>query len=136
MPPVITRCEYLPENFLAYDVASGCGAPLASPSRVIVAAQMRDDHPIARRRQQRRDIDIAMDVVGPAVQENDHGTIGGAGFGVADIEDGGIDLLQRPERGVRSRLGRGIAGLRAGEPSVTSSAPVSATAAAPNKRRR
>jgi hypothetical protein len=39
-----------------------------------------------------------VDVVGPAVQENDRRTGGGTGFGVADIENAGIDLLQRCER--------------------------------------
>ena len=73
-------------------------------ARRAVAAQIRDDHPVARRRQQRRDIDIAVDVVGPAVQKNDRRAIGGAGLGVADIQDAGIDLLQRAERRVRPRL--------------------------------
>jgi hypothetical protein len=35
-PPVTTRCAYLPTNLPAYALASGCGAPLASPSSVIV----------------------------------------------------------------------------------------------------
>src|SRR5207247_8591835 len=36
MPPSIVRCEYGPENFAAYALGSGWGAPLASPSSVIV----------------------------------------------------------------------------------------------------
>src|SRR5918993_5197691 len=36
--------------------------------RRVVAAQIRDDRPVARLRQQRRYLDIAMNVVGPAVQ--------------------------------------------------------------------
>lgn len=40
MPPSITRCSYLPENFFAYELASGWGAPLASPSSVIVGTAM------------------------------------------------------------------------------------------------
>ena len=36
MPPVRSRCAYLPENFLAYVAGSGWGAPLASPSSVMV----------------------------------------------------------------------------------------------------
>jgi hypothetical protein len=35
MPPVIVRCSYLQENLFAYARGSACGAPLASPSRVI-----------------------------------------------------------------------------------------------------
>ena len=51
-------------------------------ARRAVAAQIRDDHAVARRRQQRRDIDKAVDVVGPAVQQDDRRAIGGAGLGV------------------------------------------------------
>ena len=40
MPPVRSRCAYLPENLLAYDAGSGWGAPLASPSKVIVGTVM------------------------------------------------------------------------------------------------
>src|SRR6185437_11229108 len=35
-PPVMSRCAYRPENFFAYAPGSRCGAPLASPSRIIV----------------------------------------------------------------------------------------------------
>ena len=38
------------------------------------------------------------------MQKNDRRAIGGTGFGVGDIQDAGIDLLQRTERRVRSRL--------------------------------
>ena len=62
-----------------------------------VAAQIRDDHPVARLRQQRRNIGIAVNVVGPAVEKNDRRTIGGTGFGISNIEDAGIDLLERAE---------------------------------------
>jgi hypothetical protein len=72
-----------------------------------MAAQVRDDHPVAGRRQRRSDIDIAVNVVGPAVQKNDRTTAGGAGFGISDVEHAGIDLLERAERRVRSRLDRG-----------------------------
>jgi hypothetical protein len=79
-----------------------------------MAAQMRDDHPVAGRRQQRGDIDKAVNIVGPAVQKDDNRTIGGAGLGIADIQDAGIDLLQWTEGRVRPRLYRGwnhLAGL-------------------------
>ena len=36
MPPEISRCEYLPDELLGVGAGSGCGAPLASPSIVIV----------------------------------------------------------------------------------------------------
>src|ERR671911_2205598 len=58
-----------------------------------MAAQMRHDHPVARRRQQRRDIDEAVNIVGPAVQKNYRRTIGGAAFSVSNIQDAGIDLF-------------------------------------------
>ena len=41
------------------------------------------------------------------MQKNDRRTIGGAGFGIADTQNAGIDLLQRAEGRVRSRLDRG-----------------------------
>src|SRR5258705_12639476 len=59
---------------------------------------------IARRRQQRRDVDIAMNVVGPAVQKDDRRAIGWAGLRIADIQDTGLDLLQGHERCVRTWL--------------------------------
>jgi hypothetical protein len=40
------------------------------------------------------------------VQKNDRRAIGGASFGVSDIEDAGIDLLQRAEGRICSRLDR------------------------------
>ena len=38
------------------------------------------------------------------MQQKDCRAIGGAGFGVSDIEEAGVDLLQGRERGVRPRL--------------------------------
>jgi hypothetical protein len=52
---------------------------------------------INNRRRRRQHIDIAVNVVGPAVQKNYRRTIGGAGFGVPDIEEAGIDLLEGPK---------------------------------------
>lgn len=40
------------------------------------------------------DVDETVDIVGPAVQKNHRGTIGGAGFRVVDIHQAGINLLQ------------------------------------------
>ena len=80
-------------------------------TRRAIAAQIRNDHPLAGLRQRRRDIDKAMNIIGPAVQKNDRGTIGGTGFGVSDIEDAGINLFQRGERRVRPRLDRRQRGL-------------------------
>jgi hypothetical protein len=45
------------------------------------------------------------------VQKNDRRPIGGASLGVTDIQGAGIDLLERGERGIRSRLDAGQLGL-------------------------
>jgi len=51
-------------------IAGHCGSfSFDRKARRAIAAQIRDDHPITRRRQQRRDIDKAVDVVRPAVQK-------------------------------------------------------------------
>src|SRR5262249_40436416 len=55
---------------------------------------------------QRSDIDKAVNVVGPAVQKNDYGPVCGTGLGVSNVQDTGIDLLERSERSIRSRLDR------------------------------
>ena len=60
----------------------------------------------ARRGQCRSNINKTVDVVRPAMQQNDRSAIGRTGFGIADIEDAGIDLLERREGSVRSRLNR------------------------------
>ena len=67
-------------------------------ARRAVAAQVRDDHPVARRRQQRRDLGEGVDVVRPAVQQNDRRTVGRADVDVADVEEAGRDLLDGAER--------------------------------------
>ena len=43
---------------------------------------------------QRRNVDIAVNIIGPAVQQQDRWTIALASFNVSDIRDPGIDLLQ------------------------------------------
>jgi hypothetical protein len=45
--------------------------------------------------------------VGPAVQKNDQRPIGETSFGVSDIQNPSIDLLELAERRVRSRFDRG-----------------------------
>ena len=76
-------------------------------ARRAVATQIGDDHPVAGRRQQGRDIDEAVDVVRPAVQQDDRRPVGRAGFRVADVESAGVDLLERGEGCVRPRSNRG-----------------------------
>ena len=66
--------------------------------RCAMAAEIRDDHPVALRRQQRRDVGIAVNVVGEAMHENDRAAVGGPRLDVSDIEDTGIDLPHWAER--------------------------------------
>src|SRR5215469_5441127 len=67
-----------------------------------IATEVRHDHPVAARRQQWRDLDVAVDVVREAVHENNRPAAGVASFRVSDIEDAGVDLLQRAEGCARS----------------------------------
>jgi hypothetical protein len=67
------------------------------------AAEVRDDHAVTRRRQQRDDIDVAVDVVGPAVQQHGRGSVGWALVDVAHVEEAGRDLLDAVERRRRGR---------------------------------
>src|SRR4029077_7339517 len=62
-----------------------------------VAAEVRDDHPVAAGRQQRCDLDVAVDVVGEAVHENDRAATGRAGLDVAYVQHAGVDLFHRAE---------------------------------------
>ena len=62
-------------------------------ARRAVAAQVGDDHPVSGRRQQRRDLVEGVNVVRPAMQQNDRRTVGGTTVGVSDVEDDGSDLL-------------------------------------------
>jgi hypothetical protein len=66
-------------------------------ARGAVAAQIRHDHTIARGCELRCHIDEAMNVVGPAMQQDDRTPARGTRFGVADIQQAGVDLLERPE---------------------------------------
>src|SRR5271166_1784334 len=72
-------------------------------TRSAVAAQVRYEHVVTLRCQQRSNVDKAVNVVGPAVQENHGSTIGGTCFNVADVEETCIDLLDGPEGTIRAR---------------------------------
>src|SRR5262245_56172204 len=69
-----------------------------------IAAKMRNDCSIAGRGQQRRDINKGVNIVRPAVQEDDYWPIGGTGLSVPDVQGASINLLQRPEGRVCSWL--------------------------------
>ena len=96
------------------DNVEGDGRLLGVPKRCTrkkpgcaIAAQIRDDHTIARRSQQRGDIHKAVNVVGPAVEKNDHRAVRRAGLRVRNRQEAGIDLLQWTDRGVDPRSNRG-----------------------------
>lgn len=62
-----------------------------------------------------------MNIIRPAVQQNDHGALGRTHLGVSYIQQTGLDVLQRAEHGRwidfgadRSRRGWGGAGLHVG----------------------
>src|SRR6266478_3781037 len=56
------------------------------------AAHMRHDHSVANGRQL-RDVDAAVDTVGPSVEQDCRRTVGRSGFGASDVESARIDLL-------------------------------------------
>jgi hypothetical protein len=62
-----------------------------------VPAQIRHDDPVALSGEQGRDVDVAVNVVGPAVQENHGWAVGRSGFGVADGQGVGLDRPDRAE---------------------------------------
>ena len=72
--------------------------------------------------------------------EKDHrGTIVGASFSVADIQQACLDLLERSERCARSTidaLGATLRGCAAPEPTKPKFAVIAAAVAVPRKRRR
>ena len=48
---------------------------------------------VACRSEQRRHIDVGVNVIRPAVQKKDSGAIGWASLGIADVQHTGLDLL-------------------------------------------
>ena len=86
---------------------------LAIPDRRIgteagrtVTAQVRNDHAVSRRSEQDSDIGIAVNVVGPPVQQDDRRAIVRTGVGVPDAQHPRIDLFKRAERTIGSRRHR------------------------------
>jgi hypothetical protein len=94
-------------------------------------------YPVTGGCQHRGNIDVAVYVVGPAVQQNDRGAMGRAGLGVSHVQKAGIDMSQRAERRVCSSVYRsGRLVCASPEPSTPTSAAAIATAALSKKRRR
>jgi len=61
------------------------------------APQIRNDHPIPRRPEPRRDLGVGMYVVRPPMEQQDGGPFRGPGLDVTDIEDARLDLLDGAE---------------------------------------
>ena len=78
---------------------------------VAISAQIGDDHPIARLRQDRRDIGIAVDVIGPAVEQQHGRAVVRTRLGIGDVEQVGAHMAHRREAAQRGgRCGSGPAG--------------------------
>ena len=81
--------------------------------RVAITPCIRHQHAVTLGREQWCDFVIAVNVVGPAVQQDHHRPIGRTGFGVGHIEQACLDVLQRAERRGRRIAGGGrFSGLR------------------------
>ena len=65
------------------------------------AAEVGDDDPVARRRQKRNDVGEAVDVVRPAVQQDDRRSVCRSPVEVPDVQGAGIDLADGAEPGLR-----------------------------------
>lgn len=72
---------------------------------IAIASGVRHQHPVALGGQQRRYLGVAVNVVGPAMQQDHHRAIGRADFGVGHIQQAGFHMLQRAERAVGSCAG-------------------------------
>ena len=64
-------------------------------ARAAVTPEVRDDDPEPRVSQQRRDVDVAVDVVWEAVEQHHRAPVGRAGVVVGDVEDARLDVAQR-----------------------------------------
>lgn len=81
----------------------GAGSVPGQEAGAAVAAQVGNDDAVTLVGEERGYVDEAVDVVGPAVQEEDDRAVGGTGLGVADVQDPRLDLLERAELGVGAR---------------------------------
>ncbi|MNO87596.1 hypothetical protein D3C76_790190 [compost metagenome] len=105
-------------------VAQGLGR---QETRVAITASIRNQHAIALLCQRWRHIRIAVDVVRPTVQQDHHRPVGGTDLGIGNVQQAGLDVLERAERRVTTRCngaegaGRYIGGvcLRRGKPQGT-----------------
>jgi len=84
---------------------TGTHCRLVEEPRRAIAAQIGHDGAAALLRQNRRDVDIGVDVIGKAVQQHHGRAIRGTRLVIADIEHAGIGMTERLEalRGRRTR---------------------------------
>ena len=75
------------------DLLAVAGGVRGEEARGAVAAQVGDDHTAPLLDEHRRHLVVGVDVVGPAVQEQDGGAVLRAGVDIADVEVTGVDLL-------------------------------------------
>jgi hypothetical protein len=52
---------------------------------------------VTRSHEPRDDVEVAVDVVRPAVQQEDRRAVGGTEVDVADVQEAGVDLPHRAE---------------------------------------
>ena len=72
---------------------------LRQKARHPATPQVGNDHPVPHRGQPGRHLLVAMNVVRPAVQQEDRWAISRTGVDVPDVEDTGLDLPDRAQRG-------------------------------------
>jgi hypothetical protein len=85
-----------PPNLTAFRKRSNEFGIIRKKAHGAIAAYIRDDHAVACLGQQRSDLAIALNVIGPPVQKYNRPTIAGADLSVSDVQDAGVDLLEAP----------------------------------------
>jgi hypothetical protein len=76
--------------------------------RAAVAAEVGHEDPVSAGGQDRCHVDVAVDVVGPSMQQDDRRTVGRAVLGIPNVQYAGVDLLERRERCVSDRRRSGL----------------------------
>ena len=74
--------------------------------RGTIATEIGNNDPKACGGQRWRDVHEAVDVIGPAMQQDHRGAVRRTNLRISDVEDPGVDLLQQRKRRVGAWLGR------------------------------
>lgn len=119
----------------------GAGSVPGQEAGAAVSAQVGNDDAVTLVGEERGYVDEAVDVVGPAVQEEDDRAVGGTGLGVADVQDPALTCLIVPNSVWVPGVTAGTVGMEAPPGSCAAVAadalvcrPDSETAAAPVPR--